>query len=82
MVTITTAQTNTVLHLDKGMSFDICYSDGAYNRKINRCVWTAKEDGSTWAKYCGQWNRVYKRDWYFADSICANGVYDPDSYAK
>lgn len=81
MVAITTAHTGTVLHLDNDMSFDILYNDGAYNHKVNRCVWTAKEDGSTWAKYCGQWNRVYKRDWYFVDGMYANGTYDLDSYA-
>lgn len=83
MVTITTAQTKTVLHLDKGEKTTIIYSDGAHTHKINRYVWTAKEDSSTWARFCDQWNRVYKRDdCCYVDGMYKNNVYDYDSFAE
>ena len=82
MVVITTAHTKTVLHLDKGDKATIIYSDGAYTHKLNRCVWIARDDNSTWVKYCDQWNRVYQRGGRFVDGMYLNGVYDPDGFAE
>lgn len=83
MVTIMTAQTKTVLHLDKGDKATIIYNDGAYTHKVNRCIYTAQEDGSTWVKYCDQWNHVYKCDnGIYVDGMYKNNVYDRDSYAQ
>lgn len=82
MTTITTNMSKTVLHLDKGEKATIVYSDGAHRHQIRRCVWIAREDGSTWAMFCGQWNRVYERLWFYVDGICANNEYDPDGFAK
>ena len=83
MITIMTAQTKTILHLDKCNRAIIIYNDGAHNHKVDRCIWTAQEDGSTWVKYCEQWNRVYKCDnSMYVDGMYKDNVYDPDSYAQ
>ena len=65
MKAIRSCYDNKVLHIEKGESYEVKYSDGTNSHTINRCIWTAKEDGSTWAKFCGQWNRVYKNRWWY-----------------
>lgn len=65
MKTIRSYYDNKVLHIEKGESYEVKYSDGANSHTINRCIWTAKEDGSTWARFCGQWNRVYENQWWY-----------------
>ena len=82
MVTITTNMSKTVLHLDKGEKATIVYNDGAYRHQIRRCVWIAREDGSTWARFCEQWNRVYERGWFYIDGMYANNEYDYDGFAE